>query len=350
MKRISKQIKVGNVLVGGNAPITIQSMTTTNTENIEETVKQIYALTVAGCEIIRSSAPTIRAAKALKEIKKEITIPIVADIHFDYKIAIEALNSGVDALRLNPGNIGNKENIIKVVSLAKEKNIPIRIGVNGGSLEKDLLKKYGSATPEAMVESAMRHVKILEDLNFYNTKLSLKASDIYRTVEAYRIISQKVDYPLHLGITEAGTLYNGTIKSSIGLGILLYDGIGDTIRVSLTADPIEEVKAGLAILKNLGIRKSGITFVSCPTCSRAENDVIDIANKVEEKLSDISKDIRVAVMGCIVNGPGEARDSDWAIVSNKKKASVYKKGKFLKSIPKTTLINEFIELVKKEDS
>jgi len=346
MRRKSKQIKVGTVLIGGDAPISIQSMTTTNTENIEETVKQIYALTVAGCEIIRSSAPTIESAKALKEIKKEITIPIIADIHFNYRIAIEALHSGVDALRLNPGNIGNKENITKVVNLAKEKNIPIRIGVNGGSLESDLLKKYGSATPEAMVESAMRHVKILEDLGFYNTKLSLKASDIYRTVEAYRLISKKVDYPLHLGVTEAGTLYNGTIKSSIGMGILLYEGIGDTIRVSLTADPIEEIKAGLSILKNLGIRKSGITFVSCPTCSRAESDVIEIANKVEAELSDINKDIRVAVMGCIVNGPGEARDSDWAIVSNKDKASVYKAGKFLKSIPKTTLINDFINMVK----
>jgi (E)-4-hydroxy-3-methylbut-2-enyl-diphosphate synthase len=346
MKRISNKIKVGNVFIGGDSPITVQSMTTTNTENIEETINQIYALTVAGCEIVRSSAPTIEAAKALKYIKKEITIPIIADIHFDYKIAIEALNSGVDGLRLNPGNIGSIEKITKVVNLAKDKNIPIRIGVNGGSLEKDLLKKYGSATPEAMVESALRHVKILEDLNFYNTKISLKASDISRTVEAYRLIAKQVDYPLHLGITESGTLYNGTIKSSIGLGILLYDGIGDTIRVSLTADPVEEVKAGIAILKNLGIRKSGVTFVSCPTCSRAESDVIEIANKVEEKLSDIKKDIRVAVMGCIVNGPGEARDSDWAIVSNKDKASIYKSGKFLKSVPKTTLINDFITLVK----
>ena len=349
MKRISKQIKLGNVLVGGNAPITIQSMTTTNTEDIDATVKQIYALTVAGCEIIRVSAPTIEAAKALKEIKKQITIPLIADIHFDYKIAIESIKSGIDGLRLNPGNMSNKGHIKQVVELAMEKNIPIRIGVNGGSLEKDILKKYGTATPQAMVESAMRHIKILEDLGFYNIKLSLKASDIYRTVEAYRLISKKVDYPLHLGVTEAGTLYNGTIKSAMGLGILLYEGIGDTIRVSLTADPIEEVKAGLAILKNLGIRKSGITFVSCPTCSRAENDVIEIANKVEAKLSDINKDIRVAVMGCIVNGPGEARDSDWAIVSNKDKASVYKSGKFLKSISKTTLINDFIELVKKEE-
>jgi len=347
--RKSRKIKLGNLFIGGGERITVQSMTTTNTENIPETIRQIYELTVAGCDIIRVAVPTLKAAESLKEIKKEITIPLVADIHFDYRIALKSLHSGVDGLRLNPGNIGKREHIEKVVKLAKEKNIPIRIGINAGSLEKDILKKHKKATPEAMVESALRHIRILEELNYENIKVSLKASDVKRTVQAYKLIAEKIDYPLHLGITEAGTLYNGTIKSAIGIGILLYDGIGDTIRVSLTADPVEEVKAGIAILKTLGIRKEGITFVSCPTCSRAENDVIKIANEVEEKLNFIKKDIRIAVMGCIVNGPGEARESDWAIVSNGKKASIYKKGKFLKSVYKTTLVNDFIEMIKTEE-
>ena len=348
MRKKTKKILLGGIVIGGGAPITIQSMTNTKTENIESTIQQIYQLTVSGCEIIRVSAPTMEAAKALKEIKKEITIPLIADIHFDYRIALESIKSGIDGLRLNPGNIGNIKKIKEVVNAAKDNNIPIRIGVNGGSLERDILKKYGSSTPEALVESAMRHVKILENLDFYNTKISLKSSDIIKTVESYRLISQRVDYPLHIGITEAGTLYNGTIKSSIGLGILLYDGIGDTLRVSLTADPVEEVKAGIAILKHLGIRKEGVTFVSCPSCARADSDFIEIANDIEKLTSSLDKDIRIAVMGCIVNGPGEAKEADWAIVSaGRDKASIYKAGKFLESIQKDKLIARFSDLLTK---
>ncbi|KKP95683.1 MAG: 4-hydroxy-3-methylbut-2-en-1-yl diphosphate synthase [Candidatus Moranbacteria bacterium GW2011_GWE1_36_7] len=347
-RRKTRKIKVGNIFVGGNAPVVIQSMCTTDTRDVKATVKQIRQLQMAGCEIIRVAVPDMIAAKALGEIKKQISIPLVADIHFSAEFAMEAMRQGIDKLRINPGNIGNEEKIKMVVLEAKKRKIPIRIGVNGGSLEKDILAKYkGKVTAKAMVESAMRHIKILEKYNFKDIIVSLKASDIERTIEAYRILSKKVDYPLHIGITEAGTIFRGTVVSSIGLGILLYEGIGDTMRVSLTADPVEEIRVAWEICKSLGVRKRGITVTSCPTCGRTEINLIALAGKVEKALIGIDKDIHVAVMGCVVNGPGEAREADLAIIGGKGVGLIMKKGEIIRKIDEKDLLEEFIKEVKK---
>jgi len=347
-RRPTKKIRIGNIFIGGNAPIVVQSMTNTDTSDVKATVRQIKALEKAGCEMIRVAVPNMEAAKAIGKIKKQISIPLVADIHFSAELAIESINQGIDKLRINPGNIGSEEKIKAVVEAAKKKNIPIRIGVNAGSLEKDLLEKYkNKVTAKAMVESAMRHIKILEKYKFKNILISLKASDIERTVEAYRLLSKKVDYPLHIGVTEAGTSFRGTVMSSIGLGILLYDGIGDTLRVSLTADPVEEMKVAWEILKSLGLRKRGITVTSCPTCGRTQVDLISLAKQVEDALVGIDKDIHVAVMGCVVNGPGEAREADLAIIGGKGVGLITKKGEIIKQVNENELINEFLKEVNK---
>ncbi|EKD46719.1 MAG: hypothetical protein ACD_67C00101G0002 [uncultured bacterium] len=347
-RRKTKKIKVGNIFIGGNAPVVIQSMCTTDTRDVKATVTQIRQLQQAGCEMIRVAVPDMVAAQALGEIKKQISIPLVADIHFSAEFAVEAMRQGIDKLRINPGNIGSEEKIKMVVSEAKKRKIPIRIGVNGGSLEKDILKKYkGKVTAKAMVESAMRHVKILEKYGFKDIMISLKASDIERTVEAYRLLSKKVNYPLHIGITEAGTIFRGTIVSSIGLGMLLFEGIGDTMRVSLTADPVEEIKVAWEICKSIGVRKRGITVTSCPTCGRTEINLIALAEKVEKALEGIDKDIHVAVMGCVVNGPGEAREADLAIVGGKGVGLIMKKGEIIRKVDEKNLLEEFIKEVKK---
>ncbi|MCH8329489.1 MAG: flavodoxin-dependent (E)-4-hydroxy-3-methylbut-2-enyl-diphosphate synthase [Nanoarchaeota archaeon] len=348
-RRKSRKVKVGKLYIGSNAPITVQSMTTTDTTDVDATVKQIHALEDIGCEIIRVSAPTIEAAKALKEIKANINIPLVADIHFDYRIALEA-SKYIDKLRINPGNIGNEEKVKLVVKAAKENNIPIRVGVNLGSLEKNIFEKYGY-TAEAMVESALNNIKILEDLDFYDTVVSLKASDVPRMIEAYRLFAEKTDYPLHLGVTEAGSKFPGTIKNSIGMGILLSEGIGDTIRVSLSDDPKEEVKAGKRILKALGLRKGGVDITSCPTCARTRIDVIKICEEIENKTEKIKKPIHVAIMGCAVNGPGESKKADIGIVGGPSGTNLlYKDGKIVGKVEKDeiigTLLKEIDELNK----
>lgn len=346
-KKTSK-IKVGNVEIGGDAPISVQSMCNTDTRDVEATVAQIKQLTQAGCEIIRVAIPDMKAAKAIGEIKKQINIPIVADIHFSAEYAMEVIKQGIDKIRINPGNIGSKEKVEMLVKECKKKKIPIRIGINAGSMEKEILEKYnGKATAEGMVESAMGHIKILEENDFYDIAISLKANDIERTVEAYKLLSKKVDYPLHIGITEAGTIFRGTVMSSVGLGVLLYDGIGDTMRVSLTADPVEEVKVAWEILKSLELRKKGISVTSCPTCGRTEIDLVSLAQKVEKSLEGIDKDIRVAVMGCVVNGPGEAKEADLAIIGGRKVGLIMKKGELVKKVDEKDLLEEFIKEVKK---
>ncbi len=317
MRHQTRKIWVGNVPVGGDAPITVQSMTKTDTRDVAATVAQIVELQRVGCEIIRSAVPDLEAAQSLGAIKRSIDIPLVADIHFDYRLALEAIRQGVDAIRFNPGNIGSEDRVQALVDAAGARNIPIRIGVNGGSLEKDLLEKYGSPTPEAMVESVLRHVELLECFGFTNMKLSLKASDIPRTVAAYRLIAQKVDYPLHVGVTEAGTLHAGTVKSAAGLGILLAEGIGDTLRVSLTGSPLDEVRVGYEILKALELRQRGPVITSCPTCGRTEVDLVSLANQVEQRLAHLTYPLHVAVMGCVVNGPGEAKEADIGIAAGK---------------------------------
>lgn len=347
-RKKTKKIKVGKIFIGGSAPIIVQSMCNTDTRDVEKTVTQIKNLQEAGCEMIRLAVPDMEAAKSLGKIKKKIKIPLVADIHFSHELALEAIRQGIDKLRINPGNIGSEEKIKEVVLAAKKKNIPIRIGINGGSLEKDILKKYkGKVTAKAMVESAMRHIKILEKYNFRNILVSLKASDIERTVEAYELLSSKVNYPLHIGVTEAGTSFRGTIMSSIGLGHLLYEGIGDTLRVSLTADPVEEVKVAWEILKSLKIRKRGITVTSCPTCGRTQIDLVSLARKVEDAMQSIDKDIHVAVMGCVVNGPGESREADLAIIGGKNVGLITKKGKIIKKVDESDLLKEFVKEVRK---
>jgi (E)-4-hydroxy-3-methylbut-2-enyl-diphosphate synthase len=347
-RRKTKKIKVGDIYIGGNAPIAIQSMCNTDTRDIDATVRQTRELIQAGCEIIRVAVPDMEAAKALGKIKKQINIPLVADIHFSAEYAMEAINQGVDKLRINPGNIGSEEKVKMLVEECKKKKIPIRIGINAGSLEKEILKKYkGKATAEGMVESAMGHIKILEENDFYDIAISLKANDIERTVEAYRFLSKKVDYPLHIGITEAGTTFRGTVMSSVGLGVLLYDGIGDTMRVSLTANPIEEVKVCWEILKSLELRKKGISVTSCPTCGRTEIDLVSLAEKVEKSLEGIEKDIRVAVMGCVVNGPGEAKEADLAIVGGKGVGLIMKKGELVKKVDEKDLLKEFMKEVER---
>lgn len=341
-RRATRQVKAGSIIIGGSAPISVQSMTNTDTRDVSSTIIQINALESAGCEIIRVAVPDIESASVLGEIKAGISIPLVADIHFDYRLALRAIEEGVDKLRINPGNIGDINHIKAVVESAKKKEIPIRIGVNSGSLEKDLLAKYGHPTPEAMVESAMRHVAILEGLEFYDIVISLKASDPLKMIEAYRLMAERADYPLHLGVTEAGTLFSGAIRSAIGIGILLSEGIGDTIRVSLTDDPIQEIRAGYEILKSLELREHGATVISCPTCARTKIDIVKIAREVEERIVDIKKPIKIAVMGCIVNGPGEAKEADIGIAGGKGKGILFKKGERICSIPEDRLVDELV--------
>lgn len=346
-RRKSKVIEIGNVKIGGDNPISVQSMCNTDTRDVASTVRQIEELQDCGCEIIRLAVLNKDAAEAVKEIVKKVKIPVVADIHFDYRLALKCIENGVSALRINPGNIGRDEFVKKVVDMAKINNVPIRIGINGGSLEKNFENK-DIPLYQKMVESAMRHVKILEDNDFDKIKISLKSSDVMTTIEAYRRISEIVDYPLHLGVTEAGTLKGGLIKSSVGLGTLLAEGIGDTIRVSLTENPTEEVKAGFAILKSLGLRKKGINFISCPTCGRCGIDLISLAKKTEEKFSDIDKDITIAVMGCPVNGPGEAKHADYGIAGANGEGYIFKKGEIVKKVKEDDLLDEFIKIVTSE--
>lgn len=342
-RKETRKVKVGNVYIGGDAPVVIQSMTNTDTRDVEKTVDQIKALYNAGCELIRCAVPDDKAADAIKDIVKLSPIPVVADIHFDYKLALKCIENGISALRINPGNIGSKDRVIKVVEAAKAKNIPIRIGVNSGSVEKSLLEKYGKPCAEALVESAMEHVKILEELDFHDIVISIKSSNVPMMIEAYRIMSDKCDYPLHLGVTESGTVFKGTIKSSIGIGTLLAEGIGDTIRVSLTSDPIEEIKVAKELLKALGLRKEGLEFVSCPTCGRTEINLIGIANEVEKRLEKINKNIKVAVMGCVVNGPGEAREADIGIAGGKGVGIIFKKGEIIKKCKEEDLVDELMK-------
>lgn len=347
IRRKSKKVMIKDIGIGGDSPITVQSMTNTKTSDIKSTVKQIHTLEEAGCDIIRVAVPDMASADAISKIKKQIHIPLVADVHFDYRLAIESIKQGADGLRINPGNIGNVDRVRKVVEMAKSYQVPIRIGVNSGSLEKDLLKKYGGPTPEALVESALRHVEILENMSFDQIVISLKSSDVLSCIHAYKLIAEKVDYPLHLGITEAGTLLTGTIKSSVGLGILLYEGIGDTIRVSLTGEPIDEVKVGIEILKSLNLREHGINLISCPTCGRTQINLINIAEEVQEKLSYIKKPLKVAVMGCVVNGPGEAREADIGIAGGNKRVAIFKKGEIIKTVPEENAVSELLNEIKK---
>lgn len=334
----TKTIKIGNQVIGGGHPVLIQSMTNTKTEDVAATVAQILTLEKAGCQIIRCAVPTMEAARALGEIKKQIHIPLVADIHFDYKLAIAAMENGADKIRINPGNIGSRERIQAVVDVAKERRIPIRVGVNSGSLEKELVEKYHGVTAEGLVESALDKVKIIEDMGYDQLVISIKSSDVLMCAKAHELIAQKTDYPLHVGITEAGTLFSGNIKSAVGLGIILYQGIGDTIRVSLTGDPSEEVKSAKRILKTLGLRNGGIEVVSCPTCGRTQIDLIGLANKVEDMVQDIPLDIKVAVMGCVVNGPGEAKEADIGIAGGKGVGLLIKKGEIIKKVPEDQLL------------
>ncbi|SKB26460.1 4-hydroxy-3-methylbut-2-en-1-yl diphosphate synthase [Acetoanaerobium noterae] len=345
-RRKTKKIYVKDITIGGDSPIVIQSMTNTKTSDAKATIAQIKALEKAGCELVRVSVPNNESAQAIGEIISNVDIPVVADIHFDYKLALESIKNGVHGLRINPGNIGNEEKVIQVVNEAKKRNIKIRIGVNAGSLEKDLLDSMGR-TPEAMVESAFRHIKILEKYDFYNTAVSLKASDIETTIKAYELFSSKSDYPLHLGITEAGTLKAGTIKSSIGIGYMLLNGIGDTIRVSLTADPVEEIYVAKEILKSIGLDNESIRIISCPTCARADIDIIGLAEKVEKATANIKKNISVAIMGCAVNGPGEARDADLGIAGGKSEALLFKKGQIIRKVDEASIIEVLLEEIDK---
>ena len=343
-RRKSKEISIGNVKIGNNNPISVQSMCNTDTRDIKATSRQIKELADAGCELVRLAVLNKDAAEAIKELVKISPVPLIADIHFDYRLAIQCINNGISALRLNPGNIGKRENVEKVVTLAKQQNIPIRIGVNAGSLEKDLLDKDISLH-EKMVESAMKHIQILEDLDFDKIKVSLKSSDVLTTIEAYRLMAQRVEYPLHLGVTEAGTLKGGLIKSSVGLGTLLAEGIGDTIRVSLTENPVEEVFAGYEILKSLKLRQRGVNFVSCPTCGRTQIDLIGLAKKVEARFKNLDKNITIATMGCAVNGPGEARHADFGIAGGINEGYVFKKGEIVARVPETELLDKLEEVI-----
>lgn len=347
MKKLTRQIHIGGVAIGGDAPCSVQSMCSTDTRDIPATVAQINELAEVGCEIVRCAVPDLEAALALSQIKRMSPIPVVADIHFDYKLALQVLEGGIDGLRLNPGNIGEKWKVAEIVASAAERKVPIRIGVNAGSLEKELLQRYGHPSAEAMVESAMGHIRILEDLNYPEIKVSLKASDVMKTVAAYRLFSERSDYPLHIGITEAGTLFSGTIKSSVGLGILLADGIGDTMRVSLTGEPRDEVRVGYDILKALGLRQRGVNFVSCPTCGRCQIDLIRVAEDVEKRLQGVSQQITVAVMGCAVNGPGEAREADVGIAGGKGEGLVFRRGEIVRKVPEDKLADALMEEILK---
>lgn len=347
IRKETRKIKIGNLYIGGDSKIAIQSMTNTDTRDVKATIEQILKLEAAGCDIVRCAVPDMEAAEAIKEIVKGINIPLVADIHFDYRLALKAIENGVSKLRINPGNIGSIERVKAVAEAAKEKNIPIRIGVNSGSLEKELLKKYGKVCPEALVESALNHVKILEDVNFNDIIISIKSSDVVQMIESYKLISEKVNYPLHVGVTEAGTIWRGTIKSSVGIGALLAQGIGDTIRVSLTGDVVEEVKVGKEILKSLGYINEGVQFVSCPTCGRTQIDLIKIAEEVESKLANLNKNIKVAVMGCAVNGPGEAREADIGIAGGYGEGLIFKKGEIIKKVKEENLVEELLKEIDK---
>ncbi len=340
---MTKTVKIGDRVIGGGNPILIQSMTNTKTEDVASTVAQIQALQAAGCDIIRCAVPTMEAAAALKEIKKQISIPLVADIHFDYRLAIGAMEYGADKIRINPGNIGSAEKIKAVVDAAKERNIPIRVGVNSGSLEKELVEKYHGVTAEGIVESALDKVKIIEDLGYDNLVISIKSSDVLMCVKAHELISKQTDHPLHVGITEAGTIISGNIKSACGLSLILSQGIGDTIRVSLTGDPLEEIKSAKLILRTLGLRKGGIEIVSCPTCGRTRIDLIGLANRVENMVADIPLDIKVAVMGCVVNGPGEAKEADIGIAGGIGEGLLIKKGKIIRKMPEDQLLSALRE-------
>ena len=347
-RRQTRQIQLGNVKIGGDAPITVQSMTKTDTRDARATVQQIWDLEAAGCEIVRCAVPVREAAEQLAAIKKKIRIPLVADIHFNYKLALIAIEQGVDGLRLNPGNIGARKYVEEVVKAASERKIPIRIGVNAGSLEKDLLQKYNGPSAEGMVESGLRHIRILEDIGYGEIKISLKASDPLMMIEAYRMLATQVDYPFHLGVTEAGTPGVGTIKSAVGLGTLLAEGIGDTIRVSLAADPVEEVRVGIEILKALKIKKEGLTFVACPSCGRADVDLVALAKQVEERMRPYSNlNIHVAVMGCEVNGPGEARAADLGVAGGKGIGLIFKRGEVIRKVPEAEIVNALMEEVQK---
>lgn len=335
----TKVIQIGTVKIGGGNPVAIQSMTNTKTEDVEATVQQILALEAAGCQIIRCAVPTMEAAEAIREIKKRIHIPLVADIHFDYRLAIAAIENGADKIRINPGNIGDRSRVQAVVDKAKEYNIPIRVGVNSGSLEKPFLEKYGGVTAEGIVESAMDKVRLIEEMGYDNLVVSIKSSDVLMCVKAHELIAKQCPYPLHVGITESGTVLSGNIKSSVGLGIILYQGIGDTIRVSLTGDPLEEIKSAKLILKTLGLRKGGIEVVSCPTCGRTKIDLIGLANQVENMVADIPLDIKVAVMGCVVNGPGEAKEADIGIAGGIGEGLLIKKGEIIKKVKEEQLLS-----------
>lgn len=345
-RRRSRQIMVGNVPVGGDAPISVQSMTNTETTDVEATVAQIRRIADAGADIVRVSVPTMDAAEAFGAIRRRVELPLVADIHFDYKIALRVADLGVDCLRINPGNIGKEERIRAVVEKARDNNIPIRIGVNAGSLEKSLQRKYGEPTPEALVESALRHVEILDRLDFHNFKLSLKASDVFMAVDAYRLIAGQIDNPLHLGITEAGGLRSGTVKSAVGLGALLMDGIGDTLRISLAADPVEEVRVGWDLLKSLRLRSKGINFIACPSCSRQNFDVIGTINALEERLEDVDVPMDVSIIGCIVNGPGEAKVSDMGLTGGSPRNLLYIDGKPNRKLDQGNLVDELESLIR----
>ena len=340
----TKIVKIGDRVIGGGNPVLIQSMTNTPTEDVAATVAQIKRLEAAGCDIVRCTVPTIEAATAIKEIKKQIQIPLVADIHFDYKMAIAAMENGADKIRINPGNIGSREKVQAVVDVAKSRNIPIRVGVNSGSLEKPLLEKYGGVTAEGIVESALDKVQIIEDMGYDNLVISIKSSDVMMCIKAHELLADKTIHPLHVGITESGTIWSGNIKSAAGLGIILYQGIGDTIRVSLSGDPVEEIKTAKLLLRTLGLRKGGIEVVSCPTCGRTKIDLISLANQVENLVADYPLDIKVAVMGCVVNGPGEAKEADLGIAGGIGEGLLIKKGEIVRKIPES----EFISALKEE--
>ena len=342
-RRKTREINIGGVKIGGDNPIAIQSMCNTDTRDVKTTVDQIKRLEKAGCEIIRVAVPDMEAAECIRDIKKSIDIPLVADIHFDYRLALRCMENGIDKIRINPGNIGSADRVKLVADMAKRNGIPIRIGVNSGSLEKNLVEKYGGVTPQGLVESALGHIKLLEENDFYDIAVSIKASNVPFSVEVYELLSDTVDYPLHVGITEAGTVWGGTVKSAVGIGAILSRGIGDTIRVSLTGDPVEEIYAAKEILKSLELRKFGVEFISCPTCGRTSIDLIKIANEVEERVRNIDKNIKVAVMGCAVNGPGEAREADIGIAGGHGEGLIFKKGQILRKVPEDRLVEELLK-------
>ncbi len=348
-RRVTREVKIGNVTIGGNNPIAIQSMNNTKTYDIEATLKQINDFYKAGCDITRVTVNNEEAAESLKVICKESPIPVVADIHFDYKLAIKAIENGVSKLRINPGNIGNEDKVRQVVEKAKEKGISIRIGVNAGSLEKELLEKYGSPTPEAIVESALNHIKILEDMDFYDIVISLKSSDVLKTISAYTLLAEKVDYPFHIGITEAGTEFSGAVRSSVGLGILLYNGLGDTMRVSLSADPVKEMVTAKLIQESLGLRNDMVRVIACPTCGRTEIPLEKLAKEVERRVASINKKLHVAVMGCVVNGPGEAKEADYGLAGGKGVGIIFKKGEIVGKYNEDELVDRLLEIIEKEE-